>query len=137
VSLSLIAAVSGLYDIAVGVILLAGRNWLAQTMGVPLPAPPIHSDLNALFVLVIGAGYWLPYRDPVRFRAYLWLMGPVLKGAGAAVFILDHFLRGSPGIFLLFAASDGSLALLTLWALLTNPRVRGAGRGNREADRRP
>lgn len=125
-SLRFIAALSGVYDVAVGLILLTARGWLAQTMGVPLPAPPIHSDLNALFVLVIGAGYWLPYTDPERFRAYLWLMGPVLKGAGAAVFLLDHVVRDSPGIFLLFAASDGALALLTLWALLSRRGGRAA-----------
>jgi len=53
----------------------------------------------------------------VRFRWYLWLMGPVLKGAGAVAFVLDHVLRGSPRSFLLFAASDGVLAIVTLWAL--------------------
>ena len=45
-------------------------------------------------------------------------MGPLLKGAGAAAFLLDYVFRGSPASFLLFAASDGALALLTLWALL-------------------
>ena len=45
-------------------------------------------------------------------------MGPLLKGAGAAAFVLDYLLRGSPPSFLLFAASDGTLAALTLWALL-------------------
>ena len=44
-------------------------------------------------------------------------MGPFLKGAGAAAFLLDYFLRGSPSSFLLFAASDGTLALITLYAL--------------------
>jgi hypothetical protein len=53
----------------------------------------------------------------VRYRAYLWLMGPLLKGAGAAAFLLDYFLNGSPKSFLLFAASDGALALWTLAAL--------------------
>jgi hypothetical protein len=37
-------------------------------------------------------------------------------------FVLDYLLRGSPVSFLLFAASDGGLALLTLWALLTTGR---------------
>ena len=45
-------------------------------------------------------------------------MGPILKGAGAAAFTLDYLLRGSPKSFLLFAASDGALAALTLYALL-------------------
>jgi len=51
---------------------------------------------------------------------YLWVMGPLLKGAGALAFILDHFMRGSPRSFLLFAASYGALALWTFWALVTS-----------------
>lgn len=105
----------------IGAALLAGRPFLGQVFGVPLPTPPIHADLNALFTLTIGLGYALPFRDPQRFRPYLWLMGPWLKGLGAAVFVLDVVLRGSPMSYLLFAAGDGSLALLTLWALVRTP----------------
>ena len=95
-----------------------GRGWLVEWFGVPAPQPPIHADLNAVFVTVVGVGYLLPYRDPERYRAYLWLMGPLLKGVGALAFVLDYLLRGSPRSFLLFAASDGALALVTLVALV-------------------
>ena len=87
-------------------------------------SPPIFSDLNALFLLCIAAGYYLPWTDPERYRGYLWVMGPLLKGAGAAAFLLDYAFRGSPKSFLLFAAGDGTLALLTLYALLARPRSR-------------
>ena len=113
-----VAAISGLYDTIVGAFLLFTPGMLASVFGVAPATPPIFSDLNALFLLTIGIGYYLPYSDPVRYRAYLWIMGPVLKGAGAAVFILDYVYRGSPKSFLLFAASDGALAVLTLYALL-------------------
>ena len=108
---------SGIYDAAVGVVMLLGRPLLSQIFNVPLPEPPIHADLNGIFLLAVAAGYLIPFRDPERGRAYLWVMGPLLKGAGALAFILDHLLRHSPRSFLLFAASDGTLALLTLWAL--------------------
>ena len=75
-----------------------------------------------IFLIAVGAGYYLPWRDPARYRGYLWIMGPLLKGAGALAFLLDYAFRGSPASFLLFAASDGALALLTLWALLRDPR---------------
>ncbi|MGE0040755.1 MAG: hypothetical protein AB7V01_06180 [Vicinamibacterales bacterium] len=117
----LISIASGAYDLAVGVALLFFRPALQALFALPAPVPPIHADLNALFVITIGLGYWLPYRDPARYRAYLWLMGPLLKGAGAAAFVADHFFRGSPDAFLLFALGDGSLALVTLWALLRTP----------------
>ena len=116
--LSLIAAISGLYDFVVGAFLLLAPDRLAALFGVPPASPRIFSDLNGLFLLAVGAGYYLPWRDPERYRAYLWVMGPLLKGAGAAVFVLDYTFRGSPASFLLFAASDGTLALVTLMALL-------------------
>ena len=115
--LSRIAAISGLYDGVVGALLLCVPGWLAHTFGVPPASPRIFSDLNSLFLLAVAAGYYLPWRDPSRYRASLWVMGPFLKGAGALAFVLDHFLRGSPVSFLLFAFCDGALALVTLYAL--------------------
>jgi hypothetical protein len=117
-----IAAVSGIYDASVGVMMLAGRPLLAQLFAVSLPSPPIHADLNGIFLLSIACGYLIPYRQPQSSggRAYLWIMGPVLKGAGAAAFLLDFAIRHSPRSFLLFALSDGALALLTLAALVTS-----------------
>jgi hypothetical protein len=119
--LQIVAAVSGIYDAIVGVTMLMGRPLLAQVFSVPLPNPPIHADLNGIFLLAVAAGYLIPYREPhsAGGRAYLWVMGPLLKGAGAATFVIDHYVRHSPSSFLLFAVSDGALALITLWALLT------------------
>jgi len=117
-----IAAVSGIYDALVGVMMLVGRPLMAQIFSVALPVPPIHADLNGIFLLSIAAGYLIPYREPASpgGRAYLWIMGPLLKGTGAVVFVLDYLVRQSPPSFLLFALSDGTIALLTLTALLTS-----------------
>jgi hypothetical protein len=120
-----IAAISGLYDLLVGAFLILGRDQLAGWFGVAPPVPPIHSDLNGLFLVAIGLGYLMPYRDPDLHRGYLWVMGPFLKGGGAVVFVLDYLIRHSPASFLLFAVSDGTLALLTAWALVT---TRGTAR---------
>jgi hypothetical protein len=119
-----VAAVSGIYDAVIGVMMLAGRPLLVQFFSVPPPLPPIHADLNGIFLLAIAAGYLIPYRDPASLggRAYLWIMGPLLKGAGALTFVADYYMRGSPPSFLLFAASDGALALVTLWVLIGSVR---------------
>ena len=121
-NVKLVAAVSGVYDAAVGVVMLAGRPLLARLFDVSLPTPPIHADLNGIFLLSIAAGYLIPYRDPRSSggRAYLWIMGPLLKGAGAVAFVIDYLVRQSPPSFLLFARSDGTLALLTFAALVTS-----------------
>ena len=60
----------------------------------------------------------------------------MLKGAGAATFLADYYLRGSPASFLLFAASDGLIAAVTLYALLQRPRVPAAPE-RRHARRKP
>jgi len=85
---------------------------------VPLSMPPVYSTLNGIFLIAVGLGYLIPYRDPHGGRAYLWVMGPFLKGAGALAFLVNYAARPSPASFLLFAAGDGGLALVTLWALI-------------------
>ena len=117
-----VSALSGVYDGAVGLFLLLAADRMASLFGVAPAQPPIFSDLNGLFLVAIGIGYYFPYRDPAGARWYLWVMGPLLKGAGAAAFLLDYVFRDSPASFLLFAASDGVLALLTLAALLDYDR---------------
>lgn len=112
-----IAAVSGVYDAAIGLALLFAADAFAALFGVDPAHPRIFSDLNGIFLLAIGIGYWWPWRDPAGARWYLWVMGPGLKGAGAVAFLLDYAIRHSPRSFLLFAASDGTLAILTLAAL--------------------
>ncbi len=113
-----IAAISLAYDISVGIALSLFRQQFQDLFGVAAAQPAIHVDLNALFVTCVGIGYILPYRDPVRYRGYMWIFGVLLKFGGAAAFTADYLLRGSPQSFLLFAASDGALASLTLAALL-------------------
>jgi hypothetical protein len=120
--LAVVAAVSGIYDVALGLGLFFGRSALQAVFSLPAPIPPIHADLNALFAIAIGVGYVLPYRNPAAYRGYLWVMGPFLKGVGSAAFLVDHFERHSPPAFLLFSATDGALALVTLWALLSTRR---------------
>jgi len=116
--LRLIALVSGVYDSVAGAAMLLERPLITRLFDIPVPHPPLYGDLNGIFLLAVGLGYALPYRDPERGRVYLWVMGPFLKGAGALAFLLDHVVRQSPQLVLLLAASDGALALITLWALL-------------------
>jgi hypothetical protein len=128
-----VAAISGIYDAAVGLFLLLAADRFAALFGVPPAHPPIFADLNGLFLLAVGIGYYFPYRDPIGARWYMWVMGPLLKYAGAAAFLLDYFLRRqSPASFLLFALSDGALATLTLIALSRAPASRNTPARPRE-----
>ena len=123
-----VAAVSLIYDACAGVMMTAGRPFFFRLFGLPLPISPIHADLNGVFLLAVAAGYTIPYRDPESpaGRTYLWVMGPFLKGAGALTFVVDYVTRRGPASLLLFALTDGTLAVLTLWVLL-RPISRSTG----------
>lgn len=118
-----VAAASLVYDISIGIALMFFRGLLQSWFGLPPPVPPIHVDLNAIFVTSVGVGYLLPLRNPIRYRAYLWVFGVGLKSAGALAFLADYWLRSSPSSFLLFAVSDGAMAALSLAALLKGSKV--------------
>jgi hypothetical protein len=121
-----LALVSGVYDLALAVPMLLVAPQLAAAMGAPPPVPLINAQLNGVFTLSLAAGYFWAARDVEARRGYLWVAGVLAKGLGSALFVLDHFQHGSPSTFLLFAVTDGSLAILT--AILLR---RGAGAAGR------
>jgi hypothetical protein len=100
----------------------------ARLFGAPAPAPVVNAWLNGVFALTLAGGYVWAARDIPARRGYLWAAGVFAKGLGAVVFVLDHFVNASPPAFLLFATTDGTLAVLTLWLLLSTPSPpRGGG----------
>ena len=52
-----IAAISGLYDVGVGIFLLAAADRMAATFGVPPPQPAIFGNLNGLFLVAVGTTF--------------------------------------------------------------------------------
>ena len=119
---SAVAGVSLVYDLSIGLVLLAAADWFASLFGVVVPEPRTFVTLTGLFLTCVGIGYAQPMRNPGGHRAYLWVFGPLLKGAGAVVFCCEYFLNSAPRSYLLFASSDGALAVATLWALLLPAR---------------
>src|SRR3569832_2314405 len=101
--LSAVAGVSFFYDLSIGIVMLAATGTLATVFHVAPPAPILFAKLLGIFLICVGLGYAAPWRDPRTHRAYLWIFGPGLKGAGAVAFITDYVVNGSPAAFLLFA----------------------------------
>ena len=117
-SLKMLALLSGMYDLALALPLLLAPGWLAGVTGAPAPVPVINAQLHGLFTLSLAAGYFWAAQAVEARRGYLWVAGVLAKGGGVLLFVLDHWIRHSPRSFLLFALSDGILALLTLALLL-------------------
>lgn len=110
--------VSGGYDLALAAAMLLAPLRTAELFGAPPPVPVLNAQLNGVFALSLAAGYFWAARAPGARRGFLWAAGVLAKLLGAALFVTDHFLRDSPASFLLFAASDGTLGLVTLYLLL-------------------
>jgi len=115
---SVVAGISLVYDLSIGLALLVAADGFASLFGVVVPEPRLFVTLTGLFLVCVGLGYLQPMRDPAGHRGYLWIFGPILKGAGAAVFLWDYFQGGAPQSYLLFAATDGTLGIATLAVLL-------------------
>jgi hypothetical protein len=113
-----LAILSGSYDLLLALPLLLAPEATARLFGAPPPVPVLNAELNGVFTLTLAAGYFWAARAIEARRGYLWSAGVLAKLLGASIFVLDHFLRGSPSAFLLFAVSDGSLGLLTLALLM-------------------
>lgn len=116
--LSVVAGISLVYDLGAGITLLAATDRLASLFGTTVPDPILFAQLNGLFLIAVGLGYVQPLRRPLEHRAYMWIFGVLLKGAGAVIFVVDHLVHASPLSFLAFAVSDGLLCVVTLSALL-------------------
>jgi hypothetical protein len=117
-ALRTLALVSGVYDLLLAVPMLLIAPQVAAMMGAPPPVPLINAQLNGVFTLSLAAGYFWAAHDVEGRRGYLWVAGVLAKALGAALFVLDHFQNASPASFLLFAVTDGSLAVLTALFLL-------------------
>jgi hypothetical protein len=125
-SVRALAVLGGVYDLALSVPMLLAPETTARLFGAPPPVPVLNAQLNGLFTLTLALGYFWCAQDVDARRGYLWIAGVFVKILGAGLFIADHFLRGSPSSFLLFAATDGSIGLVTLAALLRVSRPSSA-----------
>ena len=119
-TLRALALISGVYDLLLGVPMLFFAPQMAALFGAPAPVPRVNAELNGLFTVTLAIGYFWAAQNPAARRGFFWAAGVFAKGLGAALFVLDHFRGGSPDAFLLFAATDGSLAALTLFLLLSS-----------------
>jgi hypothetical protein len=120
--LRVLGYVSAFYDLALALPMLFAPQATALLFGAPPPVPVLNAQLNGVFTLTLAAGYFWAARAPFERRGYFWVAGVLAKLLGAALFVADHFLRGSPTSFLLFAVSDGALGLATLALLLAARR---------------
>ena len=62
--LSVVAGISFIYDIIVGIVMLTATDTLATVFHVALPSPILFAKLLGIFLICVGHGYAAPWRDP-------------------------------------------------------------------------
>ena len=115
-ALALAMGFGAIYDLAFGLAILVAPATCSELLRIPLPDDPFYLRLAALLLLILGAVYLLPARDPERFHA----IAPIAASgrvAGAALFALA-WSQGRPLAYLLLGVADLAIALVTLaaWA---------------------
>ena len=121
-SLKALAWVSGIYDLALAVPMLFAARETARLFGAPDPVPLLNAQLNGVFTLSLGVGYFWAAAATARSGAVTsgW-PGCSRRGWGPRSSWSTISCAARRTSFLLFAATDGSLALLTLALLLRRP----------------
>lgn len=113
--------VAALYDIVLGVAYLAGYEALYRRFGVALPNHPGYVQLNALFVIIAGVGFWFVAQSPERNRDLI-RVGVLFKLAYAGI-VYYYFARGlMPSMWLIWAVCDTLFLFAFLAALRGLPR---------------
>ena len=72
VSLRALALVSGVYDLLLGVSMLAAAQPLARLFGAPAPVPIVNAWLNGVFTLTLAGGYFWAASDAEARRGDFW-----------------------------------------------------------------
>jgi hypothetical protein len=97
--------VAALYDIILGLVFGLFYQLIYARFGVELPNHPGYVQLSAMFIFIIGVGFYLVTRDPVGNRQII-LLGILMK-IGFCLVVFSHLFFGTvPPIYVHFAILD-------------------------------
>lgn len=118
--------VAALYDIALGLAFLVAGERILDAIGMVQPPHVAFIQLAAVFVLVQGASYLLPWHDAWANQGVVWV-GVGYKASYAALVGWYLVLGILPSVFFVpWAAVDLAFMVGFLWFLLVTVRRGGA-----------
>jgi hypothetical protein len=119
--------VAAAYDLILGLAYLFAYPALYARFGVTLPNHPGYVQLNALFVAIMGVGFWFVAQAPERNRDLIRL-GVLFKAAYAGIVFYYNSRGLMPRMWLPWAVCDLLFMFAFLAALraLGRPRTAGA-----------
>jgi hypothetical protein len=114
--------VAALYDILLGAAYFLLYPSLYARFGIELPNHPGYVQLNALFVAIMGVGFWMVANAPARNRDLIAL-GSLFKVAYAGI-VFAYWARGlMPSMWLIWAVCDALFLVAFLAALRALPKA--------------
>lgn len=119
--------VAAVYDMALGVAFMLAGETILDAIGMDLPPHIAYIQLAAVFVLVQGASYLLPWSDPWANEGVVWV-GVAYKGSYAALAAWYLAIGELPSMFFVpWAVVDLGFMLGFLWFLRVAARRRAGG----------
>lgn len=118
--------VAAVYDIALGLAFMVAGETILKAIGMELPPYVAYIQLAALFVLVQGLSYLLPWRDAWTNEGVVWV-GVAYKGSYAALAAWYLVMGLLPSVFFIpWAIIDVAFMIGFLWFLRVAARRRAA-----------
>ncbi len=109
--------VAAVYDIGLGLAFLVAGETILDAIGMTLPPHIAYIQLAAVFIVVQGLSYLLPWRDLEANRGVIWV-GVVYKATYAALVAWYLVLGQLPSAFFVpWAVVDLGFMLGFLWFL--------------------
>jgi hypothetical protein len=113
--------VAALYDFLLGAAYFFFYPAFYARFGIELPNHPGYVQLNALFVTIMGVGFWMVANAPARNRDLI-VLGSLFKAAYAGI-VFAYWARGlMPSMWLIWAVCDTLFLMAFLGALLALPK---------------
>jgi hypothetical protein len=118
--------VAAVYDITLGIAFMVAGETILKAIGMELPPYVAYIQLAALFILVQGLSYLLPWRDAWTNEGVVWV-GVAYKGSYAALAALYLVMGLLPSVFFIpWAIIDVGFMIGFLWFLRVAARRRAA-----------
>jgi hypothetical protein len=110
--------VAAVYDMALGLAFLVAGEQILQAIGMALPPHIAYIHLAAIFIVVQGLSYLLPWRDALSNLGVVWV-GVAYKGSYAAL-VAWYLVAGTlPSTFFVpWAVIDAGFMIGFLWFVL-------------------
>lgn len=117
--------IGALWNVGGGVFIVAAAGWIFSAAGLAPPDPPVYFHSWIALFMVLGAGYYMVYRNLYGNRDIV-VLGIIGKLAFSVIFITDMIVfRGQIPLFFLIPVIGDLVFVALFWMFLRFAGSRG------------